>query len=433
MRANRHRRTLVAALIAMAAAAVVLRAAPAADVAVLAVEGRSNSTPSIAAAGSFVAVAWGATDSTGKTDVFLAVSRDGGVTFGNHVRVNSAPGTARLGGELPPRVALTRTASGRDPGIVVAWGSKTTTTDIRMARSDDGGRSFHDEAPLQSGVAGDRGWHALDLDDRGEPHVMWLDHRAMATRPKATEHDHHAGGTGMSEYSGLYYARTGSSPASERELFKGVCYCCKTALEVTSDGAIFAAWRHVYPGNIRDIAFTMSPDGGKTFSAPVRVSDDQWQLAGCPDDGPAMAVTAAMPGSPAKAGGFLVHVVWPTVITEKETTGALFYASSQDGRTFTPRQRIPTRGSPRPMHPQIAIGPAGGLTIAWDESIDGVRRAFTLGGKARADGQVSFGDAVALDANMPGAYPVMAATSSGVAVAWVKGIKESAVIAVSQP
>jgi len=35
----------------------------------------------------------------------------------------------------------------------------------------------------------------------------------------------------------------------------------------------FAAWRHVYPGNIRDIAFTVSRDGGRTlrnrFASPT--------------------------------------------------------------------------------------------------------------------------------------------------------------------
>ena len=113
MRADSYQRRLVVTLAALVSVVMVLRAAPAADVAVLAVEGRANSTPSIAAAGSFVAVAWGATDSAGKTDVFLAVSRDGGVTFGNHVRVNSAPGTARLGGELPPRVALAPPEAGK--------------------------------------------------------------------------------------------------------------------------------------------------------------------------------------------------------------------------------------------------------------------------------------------------------------------------------
>ena len=78
----------------------------------------------------------------------------------------------------------------------------------------------------------------------------------------------------------------------ERELFKGVCYCCKTAMAIGPDGAIYAAWRHVFAGNLRDMGFTVSRDGGKTFSPLTRVNQDGWSINGCPDDGPAMAVDA---------------------------------------------------------------------------------------------------------------------------------------------
>jgi hypothetical protein len=50
----------------------------------------------------------------------------------------------------------------------------------------------------------------------------------------------------------------------------------KTTIAAARDGAIYAAWRHVYPGNVRDIAVTMSRDGGRTFAPPVRISDDKW-------------------------------------------------------------------------------------------------------------------------------------------------------------
>ena len=98
------------------------------------------------------------------------------------------------------------------------------------------------------------------------------------------EHD----GVAMAQKSGLYY--WGGAP--ERELFKGVCYCCKTALTIGPRGEIHAAWRHVFAGNMRDMAFTMSRDGGKSFSPLLRVAEDGWSIAGCPDDGPATAVDA---------------------------------------------------------------------------------------------------------------------------------------------
>jgi len=45
------------------------------------------------------------------------------------------------------------------------------------------------------------------------------------------------------------------------------------------DGSIFAAWRHVYPGNIRDIA-SRSPATAAAPCGTGRVSDDQWVLTG---------------------------------------------------------------------------------------------------------------------------------------------------------
>ena len=396
----------------------------------LKVEGRANAFPWIAAQRSFVAVAWGVPVPEGGADVYVAVSRDAGQSFGSPVRVNTVSGAARLGGELPPRVALTRTDAG-DPSIVVVWGAKAGTTDIRVSRSVDGGLTFSESTVLNAkGSAGDRGWHAAAVDSSGVVHTMWLDHRGLAGRPKG-EHDHHAG-TDMSQLSGLYYAAVGAgargaSGASgawrvipERELVKGVCYCCKTSLVTGLDGTLYAAWRHVYPGNIRDIAFTSSRDGGKTFAPPSRVSSDQWQLAGCPDDGPAMAV--------GQDGG--VHVVWPTVVTTEETTrGALFYASTRDGQTFTSRLEIPTLGAPKPSHPMIASDEAGGFVVAWDEVQGGVRRAFTRRLRFNSAGYPTFGDAAELD-KVGSAYPVLTATTRGVFVAWTHGTGASSEIRV---
>ena len=95
----------------------------------------------------------------------------------------------------------------------------------------------------------------------------------------------------MAQRSGLYYAS--SSGAAERELFKGVCYCCKTAIAIAPNGDIHSAWRHVFANNMRDIAATVSRDGGKTFAPLLRVHEDKWSINGCPDDGPAIAVDGA--------------------------------------------------------------------------------------------------------------------------------------------
>src|SRR5687768_13782924 len=96
----------------------------------LGIAGRTNATPWVAAHGSFVAVVWGAS-SEGRTDVFVAVSRDRGTTFDSPVQVNASAGGARLGGELPPRVALVPRDGASD--IVVLWTARAAATQILMA------------------------------------------------------------------------------------------------------------------------------------------------------------------------------------------------------------------------------------------------------------------------------------------------------------
>jgi hypothetical protein len=400
----------------------------------LAVAGRSNQTPWIAASDRFVAVAWGANSPGGSgTDVFVALSRDAGQTFAEPVRVNAAEGEARLGGELPPRIALVSIRPGAEPELVVAYGAKTASgTEIKVSRSTDGGRTFRPGRSLQAaGASGDRGWHAMTVDGNGRAHVMWLDHRGLAGG-KAMSHDHREAqaidGAAMAQHSGLFYARDGAAPSPERQIAPGVCYCCKVAMAApaswrAADGApaIVAAWRHVYPGNIRDVAFTVSRDGGATFSPPARVSADEWQLAGCPDDGPAMAAD----------GAGRLHVVWPTVIGGSTPEGAIFHASTADGSTFTARTRIPTLGSPRPMHPQVLAAAGGSLVVAWDEVVQGVRRAALRTIDVDARGQLAFGDAIRLgQTGETSSYPVLAATARGPLVAYVSGKPGASVIAV---
>jgi hypothetical protein len=419
-------RRLFAALIAsMAMLALVLRAAPSPGVASFTVPGRSNSTPWVAATGSFVAVAWGATAEGKKTDVFVAVSRDGGHTFGAPVQVNAVAGEARLGGDIPPRVALLAKAGSAVPEITVLWNARGETTAIRTARSRDGGKTFEAPVAMQSdGALGDRGWPALALDKQGTAHAIWLDHRGLAADRNAGAG--HAGhqksaepqdGVAMAQKSGLYYASAKGAPSAERELAKGVCYCCKTALAVGPDGSIYAAWRHVYPGDFRDMAFTVSRDGGRSFADPVRVHEDGWSIHGCPDDGPAMAVGA----------NGTVHLVWPTVLGGENPEGALYYASTRDGHTFSRATRIQTLGSPKPSHPQIVVDRTGRVVVAWDENLKGQRVAAARELKIGSNQAVSFGGVVTLAPEGPAMYPVLAATDRGLVAVWTTGGEASVV------
>lgn len=374
---------------------------------------RTDATPWVAASGAFVAVTWGAT-ANGKADVFIATSRDGGATFTPPVQVNTIAGEARLGAELPPRVSLVERDGRRTPDVVVLWTARGAATEIKAARSNDGGRTFDPAVVLQSTAApGDRGWPAMTVDERGTVHAVWLDHRGVAAAGGSGHHhskktDAGYDGVAMAQKSGLFYASIdAASVSAERPIAAGVCYCCKTALAAGGSGTLYAAWRHVYPGNLRDIAFSISRDAGHSFRPPVRISEDGWAINGCPDDGPALAI-----GSDGEA-----HVVWPTVLPGDTPEAAIFYASTRDGRQFTPRVRVPTPGT-KPSHPQIVVDRSGRLLVAWDDSVSGQRTAAVREIQRGADGGVAFGPVVPLAPAAPGSSPVLAPVDGGVIAVW---------------
>ncbi len=402
------------------------RAAP--STSTLSVRGRSNANVTMAVSGTFVAAVWSGSLPAGTTDIYASVSRDSGATFSGPVRVNSIDGDARVNGEQPPRVTLAARPNAA-PVMTVVWTSKGSRgTTILYARSDDGGRSFGKTALVPGGeAAGNRGWENATTDAQGNTRVVWLDHREMVAAAGADMSGHtHTGhdatpaakkdGVAMAQQSKLYVATIGDA-SSPRYLTGGVCYCCKTAIVTGGDGAIYVAWRHVFPGNLRDMAFTVSRNGGQTFARPLRVSEDRWQLEGCPDDGPAMTID----------GRNQIHIAWPTLVSDGpngQPSIGIFYATSADGRAFGARARMATEGLPH--HPQVAVN-EDRLFVAWDELHQGKRRVIVAhrplaGGDSRAFTRI------AVNGEVSGLYPTLVPLDRGALVAWTSGPGEQSVI-----
>jgi hypothetical protein len=403
------------------------------------VEGRTNANVSIDARRDLVALAWSATRS-GSTDVYAAVSRDGGRTFAAPVRVNDVPGAVNVGGEQPPRVAIVEHDG--PSWFDVMWTARRgegapelaktdAGTRLMTARSVDGGRTFAKAAVVPgSDAKGNRGWESMVSTAPGQVFRIWLDHRELAEQAGATSMHHdgqaHTGhgdtdGVARAQLSKLYFSGPydlTDSGAKGRSIASGVCYCCKTALATGADGVIYAAWRHVYPGNVRDIAFTLSRDSGRTFAAPMRVSNDDWVLDGCPENGPSIA--ADVSGT--------VHIVWPTLVkgNGSEPALALFYATTRDGKTFTPRKKIPSDGTPR--HPQVVVNREGRVAVAWDEQLTGSRRVVVDELKT-SDGSPRFSRLALVDGERND-YPAVAGTEHGFALAYTSATKTDSTIRV---
>jgi len=406
----------------------------------LRVDNADSRGASIAASGHRIVVVWAAT-TEGETNIHSAVSEDDGRTFAAPVRVNDIEGDARVNGEQAPRVAV-----GRD--IVVAWQSRQSgTSQIRVARSTDGGHTFgRAETIHDSSLTGARGWSSLVLDQDGAAHVAWLDGR-NARKPTASSA---AGRAGNSAGAGQAHAEptrqdifhmTLLADGSRREspVAANVCFCCKTSVATGSAqpgaqrggrslGMVYVAWRHIYPVNLRDMAVATSTDGGRTFSQPVRVSEDGWQLEGCPEDGPSIAVSP---------DGTL-HIAWPTISGKGASRKGVFYSYSTDGgRTFAPRARVDEGDDvTNAAHPQIAVVD-GHVAVVWDESTAAgprVRLRFIRSSAGSANGAEAwhpeFLPALTFSEPGPISYPAIAASASGLVGAWTMNMANGSEIQV---
>ncbi|HTM24379.1 MAG TPA: hypothetical protein VL225_04245 [Vicinamibacterales bacterium] len=374
----------------------------------LEVPGRTSAHVSLAADGNRVAAAWAATGVTG-TDVFFALSGDAGRTFSSPTRVNDVNGDANANGEQPPRVVM------RGSQVDVLWVSKTGgVATIRAAASSDGGSTFGPARTITpSGVGGARGWESAALSDDGTVHAVWLDGRNAsalhAPHAPGAPHAPHAPGAPPMRQDIYHAVWRANEPPAETAVATDVCFCCKTAI-ATRGVDVYVAWRHLFPGGVRDIAVARSTDGGLTFSSPVRVSADNWKLDACPDDGPAMALDP---------DGTL-HVVWPTLVgVGRDAHIAIFGAESRDGgATFTPRVRVSDPAAAA-SHPRIATSAAGTEAIVWDEIVNGARRVRMR--EAGTEPVLTFGSGAA-------GYPAVAAASGGFVLAWTEQRGERSLI-----
>lgn len=361
----------------------------------LAVDGVQNANVSLAADGARVVATWAAR-TPDATDIYAAFSSDGGRSFGKPVRVNDVPGDARASGEQAPRVAI-------GSSVEVAWNSRQDGVSVVRTASGHGPKFTPAVTMHAAGLKGARGWVSMAVAPDGAAHVAWLDGRVNV--PPA------AGSAPAARHSmqqDLFHAvRRPDGTRDEVRIASDVCFCCKTATATGPDGVVYVAWRHIFPPNVRDMAVARSTDGGRTFGAPVRLSEDGWAIDACPDDGPSIAVDARN----------VLHVAWPTQVSA-EAGRAVFYSYSTDGgRTFAPRVRVDGETG-APAHPQLALW-GDRVAIVWDESGGtGPRRIRLREVAISPGGPPALGAVSTVSSGAAATYPAVAAIADATLVAW---------------
>lgn len=231
--------------------------------------------------------------------LLVSHSADGGRNFSSPVAVTPQPEAVMADAENRPKIAV-----GDDGVVHVSWTqslAKPMSAYIRYARSADGGKSYSSPVILNDDrqVISHR-FDSLAIDGHGRIAVAWLDARSrtVKTANKSPQTD-----------VGLYAAISedgGATFGRNRKVADHSCQCCRTALTWTAVGPI-AFWRHVFGRNIRDFAIA-NLNGGPV----LRVTDDAWEIDGCPHHGGGIAVD----------GRGNLHIAW---YTNGEKRKGIFY------------------------------------------------------------------------------------------------------------
>jgi hypothetical protein len=274
--------------------------------------------------------------------VIVDYSSDEGKTFSAPVMVNNIQESIGAEGDSRPKIAI-----GKKGEVFISWTralEKPFSGDIRFARSIDGGKTFSIPVTVNDNreIISHR-FDALTVGNDGLVYLVWLDKRDLSAAKK--KHEAYDG-------SALYYTvseDSGASFSANKKIADHSCDCCRIALAVPPGDAPAIFWRHVYPGNVRDHAFTRL-DGKNDIR---RVSHDEWKIEACPHHGPALSV----------APDGVYHFAWFDSAPHAE---GLFYARSIDGgKTFSTPIKFGNK-SQLPGHADV-LSLGSSVWLTWKE------------------------------------------------------------------
>jgi hypothetical protein len=218
--------------------------------------------------------------------VYVQYSSDQGKTFSAPSIVNRAPERILARAENRAKIQLDNAGN-----IYISWTqplSKPYTGHIRFSRSVDGGQSFSQPITVNDDLQEiSHRFDTLLVNGDGEVFISWLDKRdQQAAKDKQQEY---IGGA-------LYYSYSddqGQSFSKNIKLSDHSCVCCRIAMALDNDNLPVIAWRDIY-GN--DAQHQIRDHSLLTFSSAlkpnkkIRLSNEQWNIDGCPHHGPALDV-----------------------------------------------------------------------------------------------------------------------------------------------
>ena len=279
-------------------------------------------------------------------------------------------------------------------------GQGRTAYDVKVRTSRDGGRTWTNEViPHRDGLEAEHGFVSF-FETPGKQHglgMIWLDGREMAGHG-----GHGAAGGQMTLRSAMVSAQ--GVAGAETVVDGRVCDCCQTAATTTDTGVV-VAYRDRSDKEIRDI-YVSRFEGGK-WSAGTPVHADNWEINGCPVNGPAIA-----------ARGQRVAVAW---FAAKDNAPKTQLAFSNDGaRTFGTPVRIDSGTTLGRVG--LTLLPDGRALVSWIDN-QGASAKLTLR-EVNPDGTMGAPVVVGpIGGDRPSGFPQLVVSGRKVVVAWTNVAK----------
>lgn len=155
-------------------------------------------------------------------------------------------------------------------------GEGTYSYDVTYLNSDNGGDDWSEPKILHDdGKAVEHGFVSM-LPYGDNFFVCWLDGRNTSME---------AGQHGQMTLRAAVLSSTGEK-LQEWQLDDRVCDCCQTGAVITPNGPV-VIYRNRSDEEIRDIYITRLVN--ETWTEPVAIHDDNWEIMGCPVNGPRIA------------------------------------------------------------------------------------------------------------------------------------------------
>ncbi|HET9297127.1 MAG TPA: sialidase family protein [Candidatus Binatia bacterium] len=326
-------------------------------------------------------------------NALLAYSTDGGKSWSAPRRINDAV-EAVQGEENGPKIVF-----GPENRAYAVWsipGDKGDKTRANIRFAMDEGKGGFTPAKTLNEVKDAARFPILELSPDGNLLIAWIDRRIDNPKPRQ-----------------LYLMQlhpNGKELTKNYSAGEGLCECCKLGVASADRGkTVYLVDRQVDDNQIRNHVLRKSMDRGKTFAAPVVISDDGWQVPSCPHSGPSIGRDSR---------GWL-HVTWFTLGRTEREAGIYYSVSSDGGKSFQARRLVHANTAPEILYSTLAVGSDDTVYLAWS-NLDNSSKAQVFLRTLSDDGR-SWGPIQQLsNAKGNAGRPVLAVSKNQLHVAWTE-------------